>query len=121
MRPSVTNSPVFQCVECGRTRPLTEIVYRCECGGLLEVKHDLASARGSAKDWRALFDARWGAREGPDASGVWRYRELVLPDLTSETIVSMPEGSTRARSMECCIAAFFRSPDIPGRISEGKM
>jgi threonine synthase len=95
MKPSITNAPVFQCVECGRTRPLLEIVYRCDCGGLLEVKHDLASARGSPKDWRALFDARWGAREGPDASGVWRYRELVLPDLTADTIVSMPEGGTR--------------------------
>jgi len=30
----------------------------------------------------------------PESSGVWRYRELVLPDVTDEEIVTQPEGNT---------------------------
>src|SRR5437867_3397982 len=91
----MSDSPVFRCIVCGTRRPLTEIVYRCECGGLLEVVHDLAGSGRSAREWRDLFEARWRAREGTDASGVWRYREWILPDLRTDEIVSMAEGSTR--------------------------
>ena len=42
-----------------------------------------------------LFEERWGARSGADASGVWRYRELLLPGLSPGSVVSMAEGSTR--------------------------
>jgi threonine synthase len=87
--------PVFGCVVCGKIRPLTEIVYRCECGGLLEVRHDLSALKARpAAEWRALFESRWGARDGADASGVWRYREMVLP-VAPDRIVSLPEGGTR--------------------------
>lgn len=85
----------FRCVVCGAHRPLDEIVYRCACGGLLEVEHDLDALAGRPEKWRALFESRWGAHEGPDASGVWRYREMILPDLSDAQIVSMPEGGTR--------------------------
>ena len=88
-------SPVFRCVLCAKTKPLTDIVYRCECGGLLEVRHDLEALKARPPaDWRALFESRWGAREGADASGVWRYREMVLP-VEADRAVSMPEGMTR--------------------------
>jgi len=90
-----TPSPVFHCISCSQDRPLTEIAYRCDCGGLFEVRHHLADLGRTAAEWRTLFDSRWNAKSGPDASGVWRYRELVLPDLPPESIVSMPEGSTR--------------------------
>src|SRR2546425_9351271 len=42
---------------------------------------------------RATFDARWGVRRGVLASGVWRYREAVLPT-AGEHILSYPEGNT---------------------------
>ncbi|HEV8611445.1 MAG TPA: threonine synthase [Thermoanaerobaculia bacterium] len=41
---------------------------------------------------RDLFAARRGG-SGLDASGVWRYRELVLPDADSD-VVTYPEGNT---------------------------
>ena len=85
----------FHCVSCGKTRALDEIVYQCECGGLLEVRHDLSRTGLSPERWRDTFEARWRLREGPEASGVWRYREMVLPALGDEEIVSMQEGGTR--------------------------
>src|SRR3989449_9673892 len=42
---------------------------------------------------RALLDSRLGVRRGPLASGVWRYRELVLPE-ADDSLVSYPEGNT---------------------------
>src|SRR2546422_2763590 len=42
---------------------------------------------------RALLDSRVGVRRGPLASGVWRYRELVLPE-ADDSLVSYPEGNT---------------------------
>src|SRR2546426_10578094 len=42
---------------------------------------------------RALLDSRVGVRRGPLASGVWRYRELVLPEADA-SLVSYPEGNT---------------------------
>jgi len=58
---------------------------RCiACGGLLEVRHQAPPLRGTAL--RAELDRRVGG------SGVWRFRELVLP-ATAEP-VSYPEGNT---------------------------
>ena len=84
------------CIACERVYPLGEIRYACDaCGDLLEVRHDLdrlKGARGPAA-WRALVGRRMSAA-GVHRSGVWRYHELVLPDLPLDAIVSKPEGNT---------------------------
>ncbi len=82
----------FECFTgCGVRYDLQQIVYECEsCGGLLEVRHDLAALKErSASDWKDLFDSRAG-RE----SGVWSKKELVLPGLDSKSIVSLGEGNS---------------------------
>lgn len=85
----------FRCLRCKAPYDLFDIRYECACGGLLDVAHDLDALRGrSAASWRALFAER---RQAPvdDAycgSGVWRYRELVHPFITDETVVSLGEG-----------------------------
>lgn len=76
---------------------------RCpKCGGLLSLQYDAPVERGTAL--RARFDARRSAvftidaRKNDatplDASGVWRYRELVLPDASERDVVTQPEGNT---------------------------
>ena len=82
---------VVRCIECRATYPAHGTRYRCECGGLLEVWHDLASLRGLVS--RSLFDQRLGAREAPYRSGVWRFYEL-LGAPAAEAIISAPEGNT---------------------------
>lgn len=82
---------VVRCIECRATYPTMETRYRCDCGGLLEVWHDLSSLRGQVS--RALFDARLGARELPHRSGVWRFHEL-LGAPPPQKIISAPEGNT---------------------------
>src|SRR5438552_1937980 len=87
----------LRCIGCGRVYPLDEIRYECDaCSDILEVTHDLERLRSDrdGAGWRLLFDSRLGARTGVHRSGVWRYHELVLPDLPAEMIVSKPEGNT---------------------------
>ena len=43
---------------------------------------------------RSLFAARRGADGELDRSGVWRFREVVLPDADGAEVVSHPEGNT---------------------------
>jgi len=82
----------FQCFSgCNVRHSLEEIVYRCEeCGGLLEVRHDTAALKEkSAAEWRSLLDSRLGRQ-----SGVWSRKEMVLPELRDESIVSLGEGNS---------------------------
>lgn len=87
----------LRCIGCGRGYSPAEIRYECEaCSGLLEVAHDLDRLKKSRDGaaWRRLFDGRRGASTGVHASGVWRFHELVLPDLPEAAIVTKPEGNT---------------------------
>ena len=82
----------FECFSgCGVRYSLEEILYRCpKCGSLLEVRHDVAALQSRpGKEWKELFDARMG-RE----SGVWSRKEVVLPELRPESIVSLGEGNS---------------------------
>ncbi|MBI1952055.1 MAG: threonine synthase [Acidobacteria bacterium] len=87
----------LRCIGCGRGYPLGEIRYECEaCSGLLEVVHDLDRLKKSRDGaaWRRLFDGRMGVKAGIHRSGVWRFHELILPDLPEAAIVTKPEGDT---------------------------
>jgi threonine synthase len=80
-----------RCAKCGSEFADTDPSPKCaSCGGLLEVLHAPPAQRGSAL--RALFAERRGSGS-VNASGVWRYQELVLPN-AGDFIVSHPEGNT---------------------------
>ncbi len=110
----------LRCVECHTLYPGFEDVprYRCTCGGVLDVEvplslptqreareeshNQVGSEPASPEAWRELFAERaargtnWplnAAGRLPDRSGVWRYRELILP-VDTAAIVSRPEGNT---------------------------
>jgi threonine synthase len=82
----------FECFSgCSVRHSLEEIIYRCdECGGLLEVRHDVEALKQKpAAEWRSLLDSRLGR-----GSGVWSKKEMVLPELRDENIVSLGEGDS---------------------------
>lgn len=79
------------CADCGQQFGELDSRQRCSCGGLLEVRHAPPSLNGAAL--QQLFAQRRLAQRGPDRSGVWRYRELVLPN-AGDAIVTHPEGNT---------------------------
>ncbi len=77
---------VLICDGCGARLDELRPAVRCpECDGLLSVQHDPPAQTGASL--RAVFDQRAG-----EPSGVWRFRELVLP--AAERPVSYPEGNT---------------------------
>ncbi len=87
----------LECIRgCGRRYSIYDVVYRCEdCGGLLDVEHDVAALEDhSAGEWKALFDRRTRSNEWPYGSGVWGKKEWVCPQVDDENVVSMYEGHT---------------------------
>jgi threonine synthase len=78
---------------CGATYPLNEPIYRCKrCGETLEITCNLAGI-ADAPNLRRRWSARAGSRDPRDASGVWRYREL-LPFGDAVPFVTLFEGNT---------------------------
>lgn len=80
------------CESCGAQLDETDPATACPvCDGLLELVHP---ARNDGAVLRATFAARRSAMGGVKRSGVWRYRELVLPSVRDDEIVTHPEGNT---------------------------
>ncbi len=68
------NSNFLRCIKCEKEYSSDEVRYRCDCGGLLEVRYD--SLRATKKDFTG--------------SGVWRYKKLLPVDCR----VTLNEGDT---------------------------
>jgi threonine synthase len=79
------------CIACGNETVETDPRPRCgRCSGLLEVRHRLPPM--TRDELLRRFTERRGAPLGGSASGVWRYKDIVLPSATE--VVSYPEGHT---------------------------
>ncbi|MBN1858174.1 threonine synthase [Candidatus Bipolaricaulota bacterium] len=92
-----TPSSRLVCVRgCRGQFPITDGRYHCpDCGGLLDVEHDLdALRRVTGDEWRTLFRDRAAEATWPYSSGVWSKKEWVLPEIEAENIVSLGEGRT---------------------------
>jgi threonine synthase len=92
----------LHCPACAATAPADRPADTCaSCGALLDARHALPGERGRALagTFAARRTAAW-AGTPPDAqaglnawgSGVWRFRELVMPG--AAPAISWPEGNT---------------------------
>ena len=80
-----------RCEQCGATWPELEAGATCpDCDGLLEIVQPMPPVHGAAL--LARFGGRCCTHPGSEASGVWRFAELVMPSATSH--VTHPEGNT---------------------------
>ncbi len=106
--PGVGDRPRYRCdcggvldVEAEFRHPIQqEPALQAGFESLMTSESDVKPLAGA--HWRQLFDERtlhppvWPVNIDtrlPDSSGVWRYRELILP-LPEQYIVSRPEGNT---------------------------
>src|SRR3954464_15175019 len=79
------------CTACGNEMVELDPHSRCTaCRGLLEIHHRPPSL--TPTELLNRFTDRRGGSPGASASGVWRFREIVLPSV--EEVVSYPEGNT---------------------------
>jgi threonine synthase len=96
----VTTNPAtthaLRCVQCARVQAQSGRLFRCsDCNELLEVFYpewtalDGAAGQQLKQTWRE----RRLSNATQDASGVWRYREL-LPQIAPQHIVTIAEGNT---------------------------
>ena len=79
---------VFICIECDKKYDIREIRYRCDCGDLLEVIHDLNASIPRSVDWKVSLDSR--KRE----AAFYRYQDILFPSIPKESIISLYEGDT---------------------------
>lgn len=84
----------FQNINGTDTYPLDQVIYRSTVdGSLLEVHHDRdALASRSPLEWKKLFAERRMSFKPADMSGIWSKREMVLPEIPEEDIVTLQEG-----------------------------
>jgi threonine synthase len=100
----------LKCFErtCEARFPINDVLYNCpKCGGLIEVVY--SGAQIGAVDLKRMFRERRMSIRPLDASGVWRYREL-LPFLENYAdVVTLREGDTPL--LESSIAARYGGLD----------
>lgn len=86
------------CDECGARYAALDARVQCAtCHGLLHLQHPEPPT--CAEALREFFDARLTPSRaepgaGPGDSGVWRFRELVMPGVHDGEIVTQAEGNT---------------------------
>ncbi len=86
------------CDVCGAQHAELDARVQCAtCDGLLHIEHPQPPSCSTAL--RDLFDARLMPTRGPQGtgpgeSGVWRFRELVMPGATDAELVTQGEGNT---------------------------
>lgn len=90
-----------ECVECGKRVGTAKFHYTCPaCDGLLLVERDdehVMKSVGTGQKARNYFDSlRYGTarKQYPNDSGVWLWRDLLLPGFPEKSIVSLKEGQT---------------------------
>ena len=90
-----------QCIDCGHQQTPDRFYYTCpDCGGLLLVQRDedyVKKSIGSGKAAQIYFDnLRFGSerKDYPNDSGVWLWRDFILPGFPETEIVSLKEGQT---------------------------
>ena len=87
----------LECIRgCGNRYSIYDVLYHCpDCGGLLDVEHDLeALKKSTGEEWKKLFDQRIHTNEWPYGSGVWGKKEWICPQVESDNVVSLYEGHT---------------------------
>ncbi|MBI3931961.1 MAG: threonine synthase [Acidobacteria bacterium] len=99
-------SAALACAACGRRFPVGSPLVQCPCSGLLEV---VQKPRRGAGALRAAFDRRRVSDRVGQGSGVWRFRELLLPG--GGPIVTHPEGDT-ALYRRAALARFAGVEDL---------
>ena len=81
---------VLRCVVCSAEHSPEGVRYRCGCGGTLDVAHPEGHP---AELTTAVVDERRRSLDPLDRSGVWRFREWILPG-QREHVVTRQEGNT---------------------------
>ncbi len=89
----------LSCINCGyKTDLLNERKFRCpKCGDLYDIDHNFALLNKTLTDYIKIFDERVAlsahqSHKPTISSGVWRFKEWIMPFIPDDLIVSLNEG-----------------------------
>lgn len=95
-----TDQTQLRCIHCSHvTDLLKERKFQCpKCGDLYDVVHNFKPLKRTFSSYTKLFDSRaakaFSSSGGPlERSGVWRFKEWIMPYLPEKYIVSLGEGN----------------------------
>ncbi|MDP3052637.1 MAG: threonine synthase [bacterium] len=98
-KPFTIKQSWLSCIGCGyKTDLLDERKFECpKCGNLYDIEHDFNLQEGSRARYIGVFDSRiissaFHSKNPSDCSGVWRFKEWVMPFLPDDYIVTLREG-----------------------------
>ncbi len=102
---TVSKKHIVRCISCGETQSALAVDFRCtKCGDLVEVEFPAWSV-GPAPDpakLKFLWRERRASNQPLDASGVWRFRD-VLPELDDwSSAITLREGNTPIYDLPRC-------------------
>ena len=80
---------IFKCISCDNEYNIQEIRYRCDCGELLEVLHDLKSTIPNPQTWKKSLDSNMAT------IAFSRYKSLLFPSLPDTALITLSEGDTK--------------------------
>lgn len=86
---------ILQSISSHKKYPLDEIRFTSDNGELLDVVHDLDRLKREYNISREYFLNKRAYINNQPSGGVWRFKELVLPEIRDDQIVSKQEGNTR--------------------------
>ena len=95
-----TQLSIFTCIKCDKKYDIREVRYRCDCGDLLEVIHDLNTSIPKPGDWKSSLDGRMGE------TAFHRYHDILFPSMPKESIISLQEGDTPLYDISCAFPDF---------------
>lgn len=93
----------LRCIGCRAVRKKAEQNFRCaDCGDLLEIVYPGWNTRLDAAALKSLWRQRRTSPLPLDASGVWRFREVLPVFRDRHKIITLREGNTPLYEMPSC-------------------
>lgn len=103
--PSYRGNLRYQCLGCGKSHGIDELLYTCPgCGEVLLLEDNAFDSLGkiSGEEWRRIFDSR-AAGKNTALRGIFRFYELMAPVLEEEDIIYLGEGNTPVITASCAL------------------
>ncbi|MEW5799703.1 MAG: threonine synthase [Bacteroidota bacterium] len=86
---------ILKSITTGKEYPLDDVRFTSDNGELLDVIHDFDRIKKQHKISKEYFFKKRALIYDQPSGGVWHFKELVLPEIHDDHIVSKQEGNTR--------------------------
>lgn len=86
---------ILKSITSGKEYPLDDVRFTSDNGELLDVIHDFERVKKQHNISKEYFFTKRTHINGQPSGGVWHFKELVLPDIHDDRIISKQEGNTR--------------------------